>query len=373
MKQIHHLLLFITIALLFSACSGTSNSNLITIKGTIPNGTDIENVTLKKLDKQRTVIAETPILEDGTFSLEFEVAEADFFQFQLSDSDFIFLILQPGEVVEINISGVPMRENMKISGSEFTEQFIDLGDRIHPFEISQDSLERAYNSIQDPNEKNRRGNEFRGLAVQMKEQQDAVIREFISQNPSSLACLFFLNQLDINKELELFDKVNTSLLENYPNNVFVKELNYTVTAEKSMKVGMLAPDFEMESPDGTMIKVSDFRGKYLLLDFWASWCAPCRRENPKVVTLYKQFKDNGFEILGVSLDDNREKWLKAIDDDGLVWNHVSDLKKWESAGAKAYAVRAIPHTVLIGPDGKIIALKLRGNELKVKLQELMND
>jgi len=373
MKQIHHFLLLIAIAVFFSACSGTSNNNQITIKGNILNGTDSKNVTLKMLDKKRTVITETPILPDGTFSMELEVAEADFYQFQLSDSDFIFLILQPGEVVEITVSGIPMRENMEISGSEYTDQFIDLGNRIHPYEIRLDSLQQAYTAIQDPNEKKNRVGEFQGLAEQMKEQQNAVIREFISQNPSSLACLFFLNQLDINTELELFDEVNTKLMAKYPNNTFVKELNYTVTAEKSMKVGMLAPDFEMESPDGTLIKVSDFKGKYLLLDFWASWCAPCRRENPNVVALYQQFNSKGFEILGVSLDDDREKWLKAIEDDGLVWNHVSDLKKWESAGAKAYAVRAIPHTVLIGPDGKIIAVKLRGNELKVKLQELLNN
>ena len=142
---------------------------------------------------------------------------------------------------------------------------------------------------------------------------------------------------------------------------------------KALMKGGTAPDFSQNNPDGEALSLSDFKGKIVLLDFWASWCGPCRRENPNVVKVYEKYKDKGFEILGISLDRGREKWLQAIEADGLTWPQVSDLKGWQNEVALLYGVRSIPHTVLIGKDGEVIANKLRGPALEAKLAEILGE
>lgn len=148
------------------------------------------------------------------------------------------------------------------------------------------------------------------------------------------------------------------------------DLKANIDKERSFMIGGLAPDFTQKSPEGEAISLSDLRGKIVLVDFWASWCGPCRRENPNVVRLYEKYKDKGFEILGVSLDRNKEKWLQAIDQDGLDWLHVSDLKGWQNEVAKQYSVTSIPQTLLLDAEGKIIGKNLRGQRLVNKLAEL---
>ena len=132
-----------------------------------------------------------------------------------------------------------------------------------------------------------------------------------------------------------------------------------------------APEISLPDRDGNLVKLSDLRGQYVLIDFWASWCGPCRRENPNVVKLYNKYKDKGFDIYSVSLDKDVNKWKNAIQQDGLVWdNHVSDLMGWETSVMPIYGFTSIPHTVLIDEDGKIIDKKLRGPALEAKLKEI---
>lgn len=132
----------------------------------------------------------------------------------------------------------------------------------------------------------------------------------------------------------------------------------------------MAPDFTQNNTDEKPVKLSSTRGKYILIDFWASWCGPCRQENPELVNVYQEFKNNNFDILGVSLDNDRGKWLKAIENDQLTWMHVSDLKGWDNAVAKEYIIQSIPYNFLLDPEGKIVAKNLRAKELRKKLQEI---
>jgi len=138
-------------------------------------------------------------------------------------------------------------------------------------------------------------------------------------------------------------------------------------------IGAVAPDFTQNDTEGNPVKLSSFRGKYVLVDFWASWCGPCRAENPNVVNAFNQYKDKGFTVLGVSLDDEKgkQKWLDAIKKDGLTWTHVSDLKYWNNEVSKAYGIRSIPQNVLLDPNGVIIGKNLRGKALLDKLAEIL--
>ncbi|MCB0661818.1 MAG: TlpA family protein disulfide reductase [Saprospiraceae bacterium] len=165
---------------------------------------------------------------------------------------------------------------------------------------------------------------------------------------------------------------------------FVEKYGATMPKEAAVIKGKLvrltatvsggsAPDFTSDQPDGTPLSLSDFKGKVTLVDFWASWCGPCRRENPNVVKMYKEYHDKGFEILGVSLDRSKDKWLQAIEQDGLVWKHVSDLKGWQNEVAQLYGVRSIPHTVLLDAEGNIIARGLRGPQLEQELAKIFKD
>lgn len=200
------------------------------------------------------------------------------------------------------------------------------------------------------------------------------ISEYIKRHPASLVAAYVLYREysyrltpdEIRANIGLLDP---SLLET----PYVKVLQEFANTMEAVSIGTQAPDFEMPDVDGKPFRLSDAFGKgYLLIDFWASWCGPCRKENPNVVAAYRQFHNKGFDIIGVSLDRNKEKWLQAIADDGLIWQHVSDLKFWNNEAAKLYGIRVIPSNVLVDSKGKIIARNLRGEDLLHTLAELIH-
>lgn len=157
------------------------------------------------------------------------------------------------------------------------------------------------------------------------------------------------------------------------NKPMIDNFRGAVNRAQSFVTGAVAPDFTQQSPEGEDVSLSDLKGKVVLIDFWASWCGPCRRENPNVVRMYNKYKDQGFEILGVSLDKRKAPWVKAIEKDGLTWYHVSDLKGWQNEVAQMYSVTSVPHTVLLDREGKIVARNLRGEPLEQKVAEVIQN
>ena len=195
--------------------------------------------------------------------------------------------------------------------------------------------------------------------------------ELIKANPDSYVSTFVIVSGMGQMEYEQLKERYNLLGEKAKASAQGKAIAAQIAKLESTAIGQIAPNFTITTPEGESISLYDIKGKVKLIDFWASWCGPCRGENPHVVEIYKEYHPKGLEIFGVSLDNNKEAWVKAIADDGLVWKHGSDLKGWQSASAQLYSVSGIPHTVLLDENNKIIAKNLRGDELKQKIAELL--
>jgi thiol-disulfide isomerase/thioredoxin len=170
---------------------------------------------------------------------------------------------------------------------------------------------------------------------------------------------------------DLFPAYAKQFMAEFPQEkITCQRLQLKVAAVEKFGKGAVAPELALETPEGNIFKLSDLKGQYVMIDFWASWCGPCRRENPNVVAAYKKYHSAGFEILGVSLDNEKAKWTAAIAADGLTWKHISDLKGWQSVAAQTYEISSIPATVLLDKEGKIVARNLRGPALEAKLMEI---
>lgn len=203
------------------------------------------------------------------------------------------------------------------------------------------------------------------------EQLKTIQKGFIVAHPNSLVSLDLIKSLSVyNFDVAEVEPLYNGLSATVKATESAKAFAEQIATNKKLAIGAVAPDFTQNNTDGKPVKLSDFRGKYVLIDFWASWCGPCRGENPNVVKAYNAYKDKNFTILGVSLDNSKDAWLKAIQDDGLVWNHVSDTRGWQNAVAALYNIRSIPQNLLLDPEGKIVAKNLRGEDLQTKLKEI---
>ncbi len=281
-------------------------------------------------------------------------------------ADVLNLYLENGT---ITVNGTDSVKKAKITGSKLNEDNAKLAAAIKPVMDKALLLNNEYQKTAEA-DRPKVADKFKELQAEQK----AILQKYIQQNPASFVSLDALRSFagpspNYSEVMPLFSRLSPAV-QNSDNG---KDYKATLGKLKATSVGSVAPDFTQNDPLGKPVSLSSFKGKYVLLDFWASWCGPCRQENPNVVKVYNQYKNKNFTVLGVSLDkpEGKGAWLQAIKDDGLTWNHVSDLKFWNNDVAKLYGIQSIPGNFLIDPTGKIVAKDLRGDDLEQTLAQML--
>ncbi|MCX6273210.1 MAG: TlpA disulfide reductase family protein [Bacteroidetes bacterium] len=367
-KQLAVFLCFFVLVTVLCQAQGTSKTTRIT--GQFNAKPSFTEISIRPPTREVTVLATSPVQADGKFSLEFNQAEANLFRLFVDDNNYILIITEPGENVNVTFDAANLNTDPKVQGSPQTQLFWDFSKVFNMFSFLIDSVETAWKDNMANAKSDSISEKLRNRYTFLDTQRMGNLRYFLQNNASSLAGLAFIDKLDVSDDFPTYDLYDKGVFSKYPNNIYVQELHRKVEAERKVGVGSIAPDIVMPNPEGQEVKLSSLRGKIVLIDFWASWCGPCRKENPNVVAMYNKYHEKGFEVFGVSLDRDGAKWKEAIKNDGLVWNQVSDLLYWKSAAALLYGVGAIPCTFLLDKEGRIIGKKLRGETLEKKLQEL---
>lgn len=219
-----------------------------------------------------------------------------------------------------------------------------------------------------------KANNLMAQVNELYESTNTIQEDFVKDNPASYVTPYFLERIQYGKEADELESMVNALDPKLLTVPSIIQLKDKIVKLKKVAIGQIAPDFTQNDADGNPVKFSDVysNNELTLLDFWASWCGPCRQENPNVVAVFNDFKDKGFSVFGVSLDKDKDAWLKGIADDGLTWTHVSDLAYWNNSAAKLYAVQGIPHSILVDKNGKIIAKNKRGDELRETVAGFLN-
>lgn len=351
-------LLVFGLLLAFASCK---NNDEFSISGKISNAGDLKKVLLYQGD---SVVDSSMLNTDKEFKFRRVSADPNFYNISAGDKNYL-IVAQNGDELNFIADLTAVDNSYTIEGSENS-------DKIKEFNAISAKYGKIFQEIQgefsrtvekNPSLKDSITSVLMPRFEKNMADYSVEVLKFANDNKDNLTGFYAIGTLDpTTYEPELI-KYSEEIRSNFPNNKPVTDFIAKMADVKKVSVGQPAPLFELPTPEGKIVKLSDFQGKYVLIDFWASWCGPCRQENPNLVKAYNTFKDKGFTILGVSLDDNKEDWLAAIANDKLAWTHVSDLKRWDSKISALYKVEGIPASFILDPKGKIIAKNLRGEKL----------
>jgi thiol-disulfide isomerase/thioredoxin len=389
MKKISYSLLLVCLSvLLISSCGDSKKSPGFSLKGKLTNSSG-ETLLLEQLSGNNPVLIDSAVVnENGEFEFEhIKATPMDFFRIKTSEANFAILIADSTQEIYFTGDAKNLAKNYTAEGSADTKQFIEINDELQKISKSLDSLQVEFqkqmangkmDSVRMEMMNAQAEEQFNGIY----EKSAAVLIKKIEAFPGSIANFSAFNVINIEKNLPLYEKVLKALQEKIPASSYTTQLANSISQYKQqfdlqnkqnqvLGNGAEMPDIKLKNPEGKEIALSSLRGKLVLVDFWASWCGPCRKENPNVVKLYNAYKSKGFEIYSVSLDDEEDKWIKAIQKDGLAWIHVSDLGGWNSSVCSQFNISSIPFTILVSKDGKIIAKGLRGKDLEEKVKEIL--
>lgn len=372
---------FVLVVLLLNGCSSNGQqpkndgSWTVTVSGKVGfplNG----SITIMELSRSGQGWQDTIQLKSNyTYAKSVSLKEPGYYRLNFYNTQIVDVILDRSNL-EVNVDGNNNAGFYEVKGSPDIE-FIR---KVQGMQQSFNSTPEAAKIMQEFQVAQQAGDqkkmsELQGQYMVLASKANDQIAQLIKNEPISFGIINILQSgrtLDKDQYMDVYVLAADKATKAWPNSDHVKDFVDMVNKSKATAIGQVAPEIALPDPSGQVVKLSSLRGKYVLIDFWAKWCGPCRRENPNVVKAYQIYKDKGFTVFGVSLDRNKEDWVKAIKEDNLTWTHVSDLKYFQSEAAVLYNINAIPFSVLVDPKGVIVAKNLRGEELHSKLADIFN-
>ena len=365
--------LFILLVTMFSCDNYTQEASKITLSIEISGDNKYDEVRLQKVNSDYSIeLVKTGNFQDKTLEFEIFVSESTLYRLDfigrssidiiLNDTDVSVLINDNEGLFKYDIEGSPDTNILRSISSKISDYRSEIRElNIEFISANEERNIQLINSIRE--------------SVSFKKNQfELSLKEFLRSVDKSLAVLIFSDYLSIDENVVFWEGIYNSYFDEFKSNSYFINFENKLKKIKAVSVGSIAPEIILNDTNGKPISLSSFRGKYVLLDFWAAWCRPCREENPNILENYNRFKDQGFEVYQVSLDRNKEDWLKGIEQDKLPWINVSDLKYYQSEAAVLYNINKIPSAFLLDPNGIIIAknIELRGINLTKKLSEIFN-
>lgn len=367
----------LTAIALISSCGQDKKSGSFELKGNFTNSQG-ETIYLEKLSgPQPVVVDSTTVDEKGDFEFTEYIPKIGFYRVKVTAQNFAMLVLDSSDKVKLTGNIKDLGNTYQVEGSPETKLFMEYNEISKSRDLRLDSLNKAFQALMEVNKMDSGKMDslsklFEGPYNSIINGVNLILVDKLKQNTSMYSSLMAVQALEPDKYMEVFKALDEGLMKKFPNDNNIKMFHGMVNSMMATTIGQPAPEISLPSPDGKEIALSSLRGKVVLIDFWASWCGPCRKEMPNVVKAYAKFKNKGFEIYGVSLDKEKDRWVEAITKDGITWPQVSDLKQWGSDVVKLYNIQGIPFTVLLDKEGIILAKNLRGEELENKLAEVLN-
>lgn len=368
MKNLFIVTAFVFSLIITSSCSHKSDNNY-TVSFRL-TGIDTSWLIMQQRKDGNWVKIDSVKLENGKGKISGYTKSPAFYYINLKNTrNYMSLFIEPGEITVTADAGTFNKP--VVEGSESQKLYSTLDDKLIKFDKKAGDLGLQYQQAKQ-NKDDELAKKIVDEYDQLETEKARAIVDFAVANNTSVVAPFVMMNYSYLFDLNDLKKVNDTLDVSITGSEYATSLNNRVKTLENVEIGHPFPDFTLNDPNGNPVALSSVAGKgnYVLVDFWASWCKPCRAENPNVVKAFNTYHDKGFDIFGVSLDKDHDKWVKAISDDHLAWTQVSDLKYWGSTAGKLYGVQSIPHNVLIDPKGIIIAQNLRGEDLNARLAKI---